>query len=230
MSALSWLLAAAFIAPPTPPPDSPPVYRTASPAMASTPSPKPKATPTPVLTAAPIRTPGVWRFGSAAPPGAASSSPAASGAVPRTSGPATSGTARDPVRYLTGSSWSCETIAGTPEIHRYVATPAGFDVHNVFQLKNRSVQLDEHYRYHPGSGAWTVTLANGAFVAQASRWAGVRWTFNGTTQTDNGKRFAVRMVYQYFDAHVFRRDFQVRRGNDWITYAAETCMRQSSQL
>lgn len=87
------------------------------------------------------------------------------------------------------------------------------------------MQLDEHYRFNPHARIWMVTLANGVYVAFAGPWASNLWTFNGTTQAGGNKRLPVRMMYQYFDDFVFRRDFQLRRGNDWLTYAGETCTR-----
>ncbi|MBC5798692.1 MAG: hypothetical protein GIX03_01340 [Candidatus Eremiobacteraeota bacterium] len=104
-------------------------------------------------------------------------------------------------------------------------TAVGFDLHNIFEMTNRRVELDEHYRFNPNAQTWSVTLANGAYVATAAPWTGNIWTFNGTTQADGNGRVTVRMVYQYFDDFVFRRDFQVLRGDAWMTYAAETCTR-----
>ncbi len=225
---LSWIVAVALAAPPTPPPDVPPVFRTPTatmvPALATV---KPSATPIATRTPVPIRTPGVWRFGipSPSPTPSPSEAPARPTARPRAD--ATSASTHDPVSYFTRTTWSCETIAGTPEQHQYVTTGSGFDLHNIFIMKSRSVRLDEHYRYSPRTGRWSVTLANGAYVAEASPWSRPYWTFFGTTQTDNG-RFAVRMLYHFFDESAFRRDFQVRHGNDWTTYAAETCTRSQS--
>lgn len=232
MRMLSWIVAVALAAPPTPPPDVPPVFRTPTatmvPALATV---KPSATPAVTRTPVPIRTPGVWRFGIPSP--SPSPSPRPSKAPTRLTEPSPVGasarSAHDPVSYFTRSMWACETVAGTHEEHQYVALGTGFDLHNIFQLKSRSVQLDEHYRFTARTGRWSVTLANGAYVAEAGPWSGPYWTFIGITQTDKS-RFAVRMLYYYFDDAAFRRDFEVRRGNDWTTYAAETCTRQSRSL
>ncbi len=230
---LSWIVAVAFAAPPTPPPDVPPVFRTPTatmvPALATV---KPSATPAMTRTPVPIRTPGVWRFGIPSPSPSPSPSPTPSPSkapVRPTELPhagASSESTHEPVSYFTRSTWSCETVAGTPEQHQYVTIGNGFDLHNVFVMKARSVRLDEHYRYTSRTGRWSVTLANGAYVAEAGPWSGPFWTFIGTTQTDKS-RFAVRMLYHYFAESAFRRDFQVSRNSGWMTYAAETCTRQS---
>ncbi len=222
---LSWIVAVAFGAPPTPPPDVPPVFRTPTatmvPALATV---KPSATPTATRTPVPIRTPGVWRFGipSPSPTPSPSRTPVRPTPPPRVRA---SSSAHDPVSYFTRSIWSCETIAGTPEEHQYVAIGTGFDLHNIFETKSSSVRLDEHYRLTPRTERWSVTLANGAYTAEAGPWSGPYWVFVGTTLTDKS-RFSVRMLYHYFDDSAFRRDFQVSRGDSWTTYAAETCTRQ----
>jgi len=223
---LLWIVAFALAAPPTPPPDVPPVFRTSAPTIAPAPTPSPTASPPAAAPRTPssIRTPAIWRFNTPSPSPSPSPSKLPARATARPHADAPPALTRDAVGYFTHSTWSCETIAGTPEEHQYVAIGTGFDLHNIFGMKSRSVRLDEHYRFTASTGRWSVTLANGAYVAQAPPWSRPYWIFIGTTQTDNG-RFAVRMLYHIFDDSAFRRDFQVRRGNDWTTYAAETCTR-----
>ncbi len=133
--------------------------------------------------------------------------------------------AHDPARFFAGGPWDCRTLAGIPEEHRYVVTGNGFDLHTLFSLKGRRVQLDEYYRFDRRTQRWTVTLANGAYVASAGPWNGPLWTFTGSMGAGANPPFVVRMMYQYFDERAFRRDFQVRQQGDWTTSSAETCLR-----
>ena len=125
--------------------------------------------------------------------------------------------------------FSCESIAGVQETHLFKrgADRSTMDMINTLTVKGKVYHLNEMYRFNAARNEWTATLASGTFVVTAPPWTAAKWTFTGT-QVDSSGQQAVRMIFTYYDDYVFRRDFQTRRNNAWVTYSSETCSRAYS--
>ena len=135
----------------------------------------------------------------------------------------------DTIDQLLIGAWQCQTFGGTALTHVYSRGDdlSALLVDTQLTLANhQSATIHETYTHHVGVHAWTAILANGAFIATAPDWTGGTWIFTGQS-TEGGKASKVQMIYTPLGRDAFRRDFQRAEAAVWVTYAGETCRRNS---
>jgi hypothetical protein len=94
---------------------------------------------------------------------------------------------------------------------------------NVLQSPDGKATIIQRFRFDAPRQRWSTYVEGGDFSARGAPWHGRYWVFEGVWR---GVGAAARLIYTSLGPNAFRRDFQVRGGDQWKTSTGETCIRE----